>query len=57
MKNIYQAVLDDAERRRKYGGYEPSPQMLEKVKEYLRKQEEKRVERIINGGKGERRGS
>lgn len=27
------------------------------VKEYLRKQEEKLVERIINGGKGERRGS
>lgn len=43
--NIYQSVLDKAneERRRRLGGYEPSQELLEKVKRYLREREERRV--------------
>lgn len=57
MKNIYESVLDKAneERRRRLGGYEPSPELLEKVKRYLREREERRVMEQL--GKSKERGN
>jgi hypothetical protein len=57
VKNIYQAVLDDADekRRRLFGGYEPSPELVEKVKRYLREREERRAMEQL--GKPKERGN
>lgn len=58
MENIYQSVLDkaDEERRRRLGGYEPSPELLEKVKRYLREREERRVMEQLGKPNGGRNG-
>lgn len=52
MKNIYQAILDEArEKRRQFHerGWVPSDQLVERVREYRRNREAQQAKELLDG--------